>query len=224
MIPTLRDAAQQALDDLEDAAEEWSRYVVEDTAHCTLLKHLEPHINALRAALAEQQGPVKATPYNLKRIAWELERTAVGDGFYGNALRVAKDMPGITPKDRSVLDRYATGTQTGADHVHLQWLAQWLYNKDERAPEAPQLKAEQPAEQQPQEPVAWGIFYFGGKRNGRLYSQIDTEENAKRYISDLHRSNDTDTFRAAPLYTASQPRRNVTYVCPVCAASLERQE
>ena len=40
MIPTLRDAAQQALDDLEDAAEEWSRYVVEDTAHCTLLKHL----------------------------------------------------------------------------------------------------------------------------------------------------------------------------------------
>lgn len=148
MIPTLRDAAQQALDDLEDAAEEWSRYVVEDTAHCTLLKHLEPHINALRAALAEQQGPVKATPYNLKRIAWELERTAVGDGFYGNALRVAKDMPGITPKDRSVLDRYATGTQTGADHVHLQWLAQWLYNKDERAPEAPQLKAEQPAEQE----------------------------------------------------------------------------
>ncbi len=23
---------------------------------------------------------------------------------------------------------------------------------------------------------------------------------------------------------AEQPRRNVTYVCPVCAASLERQE
>ncbi len=53
---TLRKAAQQALDDLEDAAEEWSRYVVEDTAHCTLLKHLEPHINALRAALAEQEA------------------------------------------------------------------------------------------------------------------------------------------------------------------------
>lgn len=27
-----------------------------------------------------------------------------------------------------------------------------------------------------------------------------------------------------PLYAAPQPRRNVTYVCPVCAASLERQE
>ena len=80
---------------------------------------------------AEQQEPVEATPYNLKRIAWELERTAVGDGFYGNALRVAKDMPGTTPKDRSVLDRYATGTQTGTDHVHLQWLALRLYNKDD---------------------------------------------------------------------------------------------
>ena len=73
-----------------------------------------------------EREPVEATPYNLKRIAWELERTALGDGFYGNALRVAKDMPGITMEDRSVLDRYATGTQTGTDHVHLQWLAQRL--------------------------------------------------------------------------------------------------
>lgn len=87
---------------------------------------------------AEQQEP-----YNLKRIAWELERTAVGDGFYGNALRVAKDMPGITPKDRSVLDRYAAGMQTGTDHVHLQWLARWLYDKDKRAA-APQPTKREP--------------------------------------------------------------------------------
>jgi len=98
---------------------------------------------------AAQQEPVEATPYNLKRIAWELERTALGDGFYGNALRVAKDIPGITPEDRSVLDRYATGTQTGLDHLYLQRLALRLYHKDERAPEAPQLKAEQPVEQEP---------------------------------------------------------------------------
>jgi hypothetical protein len=58
--------------------------------------------------------------------------------------------------------------------------------------------AGQPAQQ---EPVAWGIFYFGGKRNGKMYSQTDSEENAKRYIADLHHSNDADTFRAAPLYT-----------------------
>jgi hypothetical protein len=79
--------------------------------------------------VAEEAPPT--TPHNLKRIAWELERTALGDGYYGNALRVAKDIKGMTPKDRAVLDRYATGTNTGTDHVHLQWLAQWLYAKKE---------------------------------------------------------------------------------------------
>lgn len=51
MNDKLRAAAELAL---EYAAEEWSSYVVEDTAHCTLLKHLEPHITAIRSALAEQ--------------------------------------------------------------------------------------------------------------------------------------------------------------------------
>ena len=119
---------KQALEALENAKHKF---------HGKSLEWLEwnndPAIANLTAAIEmlEKQEPVKATPCNLKRIAWELERTAVGDGFYGNALRVAKDMPGITMEDRSVLDRYATGTQTGADHVHLQWLAQWLYNKDD---------------------------------------------------------------------------------------------
>jgi len=71
--------------------------------------------------LAKAEG--KAQPYNGYRIAWELERTALGDGFYGNALRVAKDIPGITADDRSLLDRYATGRHTGTDHVKLQDLA-----------------------------------------------------------------------------------------------------
>lgn len=61
--------------------------------------------------------------YNLSRIAWELERTALGDGHYGNALRTAKDIPGVTDEERSLLDRYATGSQTGIDHVRLQTLA-----------------------------------------------------------------------------------------------------
>lgn len=61
--------------------------------------------------------------YSPARIAWELERTAMGDGHYGNALRVAKDLPGVTAEDRSMLDRYATGKQGGTDHVALQELA-----------------------------------------------------------------------------------------------------
>lgn len=70
------------------------------------------------AALAKATGK-----YNLACIAWELERTAVGDGFHGNALRVAKDIPGLTNEDRALLDRYATGINGGTDHVALQDLA-----------------------------------------------------------------------------------------------------
>ena len=50
------------------------------------------------------------------------------------------------------------------------------------------------------EPVAWGVFYFGGKRHGKLYSQCYTKDQVDRYIADLHHSNDYDTFRSAPLY------------------------
>jgi hypothetical protein len=64
-----------------------------------------------------------AYPYNAARIAWELERTAMGDGYHGNALRVAKDIPGLTDEDRALLDRYATGRNSGTDHVALQDLA-----------------------------------------------------------------------------------------------------
>lgn len=61
--------------------------------------------------------------YSLKQIAKELTATALGDAYYGNALRVAKDLPGLTDADRALLDRYATGTQSGTDHVCLQVLA-----------------------------------------------------------------------------------------------------
>ena len=78
----------------------------------------------------------KATPYNLKRIAWELERTAMGDGFYGNALRVAKDIPEVTPEERSLLDRYATGGNSGRDFFALQDLAMRLYASPVAAPQS----------------------------------------------------------------------------------------
>lgn len=74
-----------------------------------------------------------AFKYSHKRIGWELERTAMGDGFYGNALRVAKDIPGITAEERSVLDRYAEGRHCGTDHVALQEIAMKIYNASESA-------------------------------------------------------------------------------------------
>jgi len=61
--------------------------------------------------------------YNEARIAWELECTAMGEAYYGNALRVAKDLDCVTPEDRSLLDRWATGGNGGTDHVALQDLA-----------------------------------------------------------------------------------------------------
>ena len=61
--------------------------------------------------------------YLPSRIAWELERTAMGDGHYGNALRVAKDLPCVDAADKSLLDRWATGKQYGVDHISLQQLA-----------------------------------------------------------------------------------------------------
>ena len=56
------------------------------------------------------------------------------------------------------------------------------------------------AEMEQQEPVAWGAFYFGGKLNGKLYSQCDTEAQIDMYIADRHQSDDSNTFRKAPLY------------------------
>lgn len=61
-------------------------------------------------------------PYNALQIAAELDETARG-AFYGNALRVAKDIPGLDQDDRSMLDRWATGNQGGMDHVRLHDLA-----------------------------------------------------------------------------------------------------
>ncbi len=61
-----------------------------------------------------------------------------------------------------------------------------------------------------QEPVAWGIFHFGGKRDRKLYTTCDTREQAIAYIADRHQSDDTNTFRAAPIYTSPQPSKPLT--------------
>jgi hypothetical protein len=71
-------------------------------------------------AILEVKNPPR---YGLQQIAWELERTAMGEAHYGNALRVATDIPGVTPGERALLTRYATGKDCGTDHVALQSLA-----------------------------------------------------------------------------------------------------
>lgn len=62
-------------------------------------------------------------PYTATRIANELYATAMGHAYHGNALYVAKGVPGVTDEDRAVLDRYLTGAQRGTDHVALQDIA-----------------------------------------------------------------------------------------------------
>jgi len=46
--------------------------------------------------------------YGLKQIAAELLATAQGDAYHGNALRVAKDIPGTTDEVRLLLDACMT--------------------------------------------------------------------------------------------------------------------
>ncbi len=67
------------------------------------------------------------------RIAWKLERIALGDAHSADALRDAKSMPCVTEEDRALLDRYANATQTSTDHVSLQDLASRIARQ---APEA----------------------------------------------------------------------------------------
>lgn len=61
--------------------------------------------------------------YSLDRIANELQATALGQAYYGNALRVAKDVQGVTAEERALLDRWATGAQRQHDYLALQDLA-----------------------------------------------------------------------------------------------------
>lgn len=92
-------------------------------AICKVYDRHDPRHAAVIAAIAKA-GTIKDTAYyGAQRIAWELERTAMGDAHFGNALRVAKDIPGMTDQDRALLDRFATGTASGTDHVGLQDLA-----------------------------------------------------------------------------------------------------
>ena len=59
----------------------------------------------------------------MENIARELDQTASGYAYHGNALYVARDMPNLSDDDRECLDRWLTGTQTAADGWQLQDIA-----------------------------------------------------------------------------------------------------
>ena len=81
-----------------------------------------------------------------------------------------------------------------------------------------------------QKPVAWMV------RDGVVdYQLVKRKEQADHLVAELQKRYDLSgvlaAFNAVALYThpnpavvAQEPRRNITYVCPVCVASLERQE
>ena len=98
---------------------------------------------AIREALAEQdkQEPT-SNKYNHKRIGWELERTAMGDSYYGNALYSAMDFYFLNKREKDCLHRYMHGSETPNDRFVLQDIANKVYFE----PEAEQV---QPVKQEP---------------------------------------------------------------------------
>lgn len=74
--------------------------------------------------------------YSQQHIARELVLTALGESYHGNALRVAKDLPGVSDADRAVLDRWASGGQGALDHIALQEIAMRICSTPE-LPAAP---------------------------------------------------------------------------------------
>ena len=61
--------------------------------------------------------------YNSAKIAKELQATADGNSYYGNALYVALDHPEATKNDKQMIMRYLYGSELLADRFRLQDLA-----------------------------------------------------------------------------------------------------
>lgn len=64
--------------------------------------------------------------YDAFTIAKELNATALGEAYYGNALYVARDFPCVTHNDRLCLNRWLNGNQSSMDHVRLQDIANMI--------------------------------------------------------------------------------------------------
>ena len=71
--------------------------------------------------------------YDNEQIAKKLTKTALGDGYYGNALYVAKDIPGLTGDERWVVLRYLHGVQKVSDQLALQDIANKISKMENQA-------------------------------------------------------------------------------------------
>lgn len=64
--------------------------------------------------------------YDAFTIAKELNATALGEAYYGNALYVARDIPCVTHNDRQCLNRWLNGTNNSSDGWRLQDISNYI--------------------------------------------------------------------------------------------------
>ena len=64
--------------------------------------------------------------YDAFTIAKELNSTALGESYYGNALYVARDIPCVTHNDVQCLNRWLNGTNTASDGWRLQEISSYI--------------------------------------------------------------------------------------------------
>lgn len=71
--------------------------------------------------------------YDLSRVADELDTTAEGISYYGNALYVAQDFDFLNDFDRAILRRWLNGSQTKADCFSLFHIATKIREKGKQS-------------------------------------------------------------------------------------------
>ena len=64
--------------------------------------------------------------YDAVAIANELNSTALGESYHGNALYVARDIPCVTHNDVQCLNRWLNGTNTASDGWRLQEISSYI--------------------------------------------------------------------------------------------------
>lgn len=64
--------------------------------------------------------------YDLYKISEELDKTALGEKYYGNALYVARDLPCVTSGDIDCLNRFMWSNTNNTDRCKLQQIAIYI--------------------------------------------------------------------------------------------------
>lgn len=64
--------------------------------------------------------------YGAIKIANELNATALGEAYHGNALYVACDIPCVTKNDVQCLNKWLNGTNTASDGWRLQEISSYI--------------------------------------------------------------------------------------------------